>query len=227
MIPRENELQPSLTNRNSIRLLTLSDEDYGVWLRRRSDRLLRPAVRVLSQLGISPNALTGMGFVLTWLSALLIIEPSFRIGGVCIYLAAGLCDTLDGALARSTKQRSTLGEYLDSVLDQYGDFAIYLSIFWVSLQSDNKLALSFVFFALMGSLLTAYSKLRADLIGVKVHIGILTRFERVAVIYLALLTGYTILGLGVIAVLSNLTAIHRILYTIQAIRYRNVKNTKP
>lgn len=132
----------------------------------------------VSILGLGISAAAGLGFFL---------QPFW--GGV-LTLGAGLVDTLDGSLARSTGQARNSGAFLDSVLDRYSEFLIYLGIWgYLCRKGASEPAVSLIIlFILFGSLMVSYTRARAEGLGQKCLVGFLQRGERVI-----------LLGLGGIA----------------------------
>jgi len=185
------------------------------WIRQWSDDFLRPLASLLHRFGIKPNTVTFAAFILTLISALLVTSPSYRGIAAIAFLTAGFLDACDGTLARLSKQESLIGEFLDSTLDQYGDAAIYLGLVWSYLQDGNDLAVILAFVAVIGSLLVSYTRARAGWLGIESRVGFGSRFERSWIIFLGLLTGYTVPMLWILAILSNATAVQRIFYTIR------------
>ena len=65
----------------------------------------------------APNLLTLMRICLAPFLVAAILEEHYKLSFI-LFVAAGLSDGLDGALARILKQRSMLGHYLDPVADK-------------------------------------------------------------------------------------------------------------
>ena len=79
------------------------------------------------RLGLRPNHLTILGLGVSLLAATAFCAGRTRYGGVLLILA-GLCDFLDGSLARASGQVSAFGAFLDSVIDRYSDLVVLLGI---------------------------------------------------------------------------------------------------
>jgi len=69
-----------------------------------------------------------------------------------------------------------------------------------------------VFIAAAGSVLVSYVKARAEGLGYEAKVGLLTRAERYLVLAPSLLFNQLFIGLGIIAVFANITALQRIFY---------------
>ena len=65
----------------------------------------------------APNLLTLLRICMAPFLVAAVLEGRYALG-FGLFVVAGLTDALDGALARSLKQRSMLGEYLDPVADK-------------------------------------------------------------------------------------------------------------
>ncbi|MEM7131951.1 MAG: CDP-alcohol phosphatidyltransferase family protein [Chloroflexota bacterium] len=164
----------------------------------------------LSTLGVSPNAVTLMGFFLTILSAIFIAQGSFFSGGMLLWVAA-LLDMLDGTLARLTKT-STFGAFLDSTIDRYSESTTFLALAYYYIHEPLSQETILIFFTIVGSLMVSYTRARAEGLSIECKVGLLQRPERVLLIAVGLLTGgYVMLPiLWLLAVLTNFTALQRI-----------------
>ena len=164
----------------------------------------------LHRLGITPNALTYTGFILTAITAIFLANGFFRWGGVLLIIAA-FFDMLDGAVARFTKQMSTFGAFLDSTLDRYSESVTFLAMaFFYSLRPSTRTELVLIIIILVGSLMVSYTKARAEALQVECKAGILQRPERLILLIFGLITGWLQPVLWLMAVLTNFTAFQRI-----------------
>jgi len=168
--------------------------------------LFNPLTNQIVKIGIKPNHLTFLGLLAGFLSAYLIATHNLLLGGVFILLS-GFFDMLDGALARNQIMVSDFGGFLDSVFDRYVDVAIFIAL---GIYGINWLYISL---ALSGALLVSYTRARAEKIIEKCDVGIAERGERLVIIFLGILAGYVEVAVVIVAVLSHLTATHRIIYT--------------
>src|ERR1700736_553302 len=96
---------------------------FEAWVRRRAEALIAAVGRV----PLTPNQVTVVGLVLTFVAAILVAFGELRWAGV-VLIFAGTCDILDGALARSTNASYPYGAFLDSTLDRYAEGAIYIGL---------------------------------------------------------------------------------------------------
>ena len=164
----------------------------------------------LHQLGVTPNALTYSGFLLTAITALFLGNGYFRWGGLLLLLAA-FFDMLDGAVARFTKQMSTFGAFLDSTLDRYSESVTFLALaFFYSRRFSTRTELVLIIVILVGSLMVSYTKARAEALQVECKAGWLQRPERVVLLIFGLLSSWMQPVLWLMAFFTNFTAIQRI-----------------
>ncbi|NJN84787.1 MAG: CDP-alcohol phosphatidyltransferase family protein [Caldilineaceae bacterium] len=164
----------------------------------------------LRALGVTPNALTYSGFVLTVVSAFVLANGYFVWGGLLLLVAA-IFDLLDGSLARATDQSSTFGAFIDSTLDRYAESVTFLALaFYYSTQPDARTPLVLLFVIMVGSLMVSYTRARAEGLQVECKAGILQRPERVLLLIFGLLSGWVVPVLWLLAVLTNFTAFQRI-----------------
>ncbi len=167
-----------------------------------------PIARVLGGLGISPNGLTVLGYLLNLLVAYVLATGRLQVGGILVALAA-LFDALDGAVAREMGQTSTFGAFFDSVMDRFSEATVLFGLFlWYS-QIGARTELALIYVTIVGSLMVSYARARAEGLGVQCKVGLLTRFERVALLIIGLLIRRVPLVLWVMAVLTNFTALQR------------------
>jgi CDP-diacylglycerol--glycerol-3-phosphate 3-phosphatidyltransferase len=89
-------------------------------------------------------------------------------------------------------------------------------IYGLSKDSDWIVVLAFV--TVVGSILVSYARSRAETLGIDCKVGIMTRLERVVVTIVMLLLNPLspdvpiLIGLGLMAVFTNVTVIMRIVY---------------
>jgi len=169
-------------------------------------KIIDPAVKVLIKLGLTPNAVTTIGFVLNLGVAVIFIlgaEEGNRgdltyIGWAgALILFAGLFDMLDGQVARLGNMKSTFGALYDSVLDRYSELVMFLGICYYLVAHHYFLSSIFAFIALIGSMMVSYVRARAEGLGVEIKGGLMQRPERVVTIGLfAMLCGVTSLYIG-------------------------------
>jgi len=176
--------------------------------------LLLPLTKTLSR--VPPNILTYTGLMIVLLSSVFVALGRFRTGGF-ILIAGTLLDAIDGEIARNTKRITMFGAFIDSTLDRYGDFFIFIA---VAIAGRESILAILSLLTLLGAYITSYTRARADSLGITIKEGHFTRFERIIIIIIALLLGrnYIIYFMIVLALGTNVTAIQRII-----IAYKRMK----
>ena len=180
-------------------------------VRSRTEGVRVGAARLLGRLGVSPNALTVVGYLLHLPAMYALANGHMQWGGILIAVAS-LFDALDGSVAREMRQSSTFGAFLDSTLDRYSEGTIFLGLLvWYARNgAHTEVVLTYV--AVFGSLMVSYTRARAEGVGIACKAGWFTRFERVLLIVVGLVTKQVRLLLWALAILSNATAIQRIVH---------------
>lgn len=154
-------------------------------------KVIDPVVRVFIKLGLTPNAVTSIGFVLNVCVAVIFIigaEEGNRgdlsyvgwAGGLILF--AGLFDMLDGQVARLGNMKSTFGALYDSVLDRYSELIMFLGICYYLVGHHYFLSSIFAFIAMIGSMMVSYVRARAEGLGIECKGGLMQRPERVVTI---------------------------------------------
>ena len=179
---------------------------------------LEGIARVILQLGISPNSITLLGLMGNLIASVFITLGMIQIGGL-IVLIMGPLDAVDGTVARIGCGETKFGAFLDSISDRYSEFFILGSLLVIFLRSNNWQACILVYIAAAGSLLVSYTRAKAESLGYSAKIGVLTRVERYLVMAPALILNVPMIGLWIIAVFANFTALQRIWQV-----WRQVKN---
>ena len=174
---------------------------------------LRPIARIFIRLGVRPDWLTLSGLLLN-----LVATAAFARGhlqwGAAIMLLAGLCDFLDGQVAREGRKETKFGALLDSTTDRYSEIFIYFGIGAYLIQQEKWIVCGILFFALSGSLMVSYVRARAEGLGEDCKVGFMQRPERIVALGLGGLVGHegVVLVLVVLALTTNYTVIERLAY---------------
>jgi len=171
-------------------------------------------VRWLALSRIHPNVLTFLGLVINILAAWMFARGKF-VGAGLVVVGAGLFDMVDGRVARATDRVTRFGGFFDSVLDRYSDLALFMGllVYYASINRYSYIVLTAV--VMTGSVMVSYTRARAENSIPKCKVGFLERPERVVLVIIGALFNRMAQVLWVIAVLSNITVIHRMIYTWQ------------
>ncbi|MDB5011095.1 MAG: CDP-diacylglycerol--inositol 3-phosphatidyltransferase [Mucilaginibacter sp.] len=167
-------------------------------------KVIDPFVKVLIRMGLTPNAVTTIGFVLNIGVAVIFIiggEEGNRgdltyvgwAGGLILF--AGLFDMLDGQVARLGNMKSTFGALYDSVLDRYSELIMFFGICYYLVAHHYFLSSIFAFIAMIGSMMVSYVRARAEGLGIESKGGLMQRPER-------------IITIGVCAILCGLASVY-------------------
>src|ERR1700683_1973775 len=171
-------------------------------------------VRGLALSRIHPNALTFIGLLINVGAAALLAIGQFRWAGAVI-IGAGLFDMVDGRVARETNRVTRFGGFFDSVLDRYSDLGVLvgLLVYYASINRFFYVVLTAI--VMTGTVMVSYTRARAENTIPKCKVGFLERPERVVLIIIGALFNRMAQVLWVIAILSNITVIQRMIYTWQ------------
>ncbi len=169
---------------------------------------LHHVARGCMRLGITPNLLTLVSFAAVAGVGGVIALGHFRLAGVLLLLTAWF-DAVDGTLARMSGRVSPFGAFLDATLDRYAEIFLYLGLLVYYTRYFDTYAIYLIYFTIVGSLLISYTRAKAESVGIPVREGFLTRFERMAILVLGLLFDRTEFALWLLAPLTHITAVQR------------------
>ena len=217
-----------------------SDKDSILLRREIADwwvgRAVKPVEDFLVGREVSPHLLTMAGVVMNVAAGVLFACGHFFTAGWIILLAGNL-DFLDGRVARATGRTSMVGAYLDSVTDRYSDLSLFAGL---TVYYRSSWIMIFSLAALFGSFLVSYTKARAEALGVECNVGLMQRPERILYLGLGSIVSsisqvalmpfwpegkypeqyVLIFVIVLIAVLANLTAVHRIVHTVRQLKLK-------
>ena len=171
--------------------------------------VLDPLARFFLSLGLTPNMMTALGLVGNTVGAFYLARGELLTGGIFVAVMTPI-DALDGTMARLRGEASDWGAYVDSVSDRYSELIIYGGLLHHYLTLGETIGGMLVFAAAAGSVLVSYVRARAEGLGYEAKIGLLTRAERYLVLAPALVFNQVFIGLGILAVFANFTALQRI-----------------
>jgi CDP-diacylglycerol--glycerol-3-phosphate 3-phosphatidyltransferase len=174
----------------------------------------------------NPNVLTLLGFFVTVSVGVLFAQGRFLHAGLLLILTGAL-DILDGTVARVTRRVTAFGAFLDSAMDRYADLVLFIGLMVFYARPGPRQSITTVTVAavaLMGSVMTSYTRARAESLIPHCRIGFLERPERIVLLIIGALT--EVPGaensfflhkmpavLWVIAVLSHWTVAERMYHT--------------
>ena len=185
----------------------------------------------MGRLGLTPDALTLIGFAITVVAAVLLGAELWLIGGLVVFFG-GVFDMFDGTLARATGQVSPLGAFMDSVFDRWGEAIVYLGLVIGLERTGFSLGVYLAAAAMGAAFLVSYTRAKSEGLGFSAgtgmaEVGLMPRELRLVVLTVGLVvagilgvgpeaTGGSLvlaLALGIIAALATVTVIQRVLHT--------------
>ena len=190
-------------------------ERIGHTFARPVERLVRVFARV------SPDVLTITGLALNGVACAFFAfaggkdyrSPALlRIGGL-VALGASIFDMLDGRVARLRGRETKFGAFLDSTMDRYSDMLLFMGLLVLYARMDLTPDMVLVWVAAFGSFMTSYARARAESLIPRCSVGLLERPERIVLLGVGALANRMVAALWIIAVLSNVTAVQRVVYT--------------
>lgn len=184
---------------------------FEMYLRKLFKGVIDPVAAFFIKVGLKPNSITALGLILAGVSGYFIATGRFFTGGLVLLVGAPL-DVIDGSMARQLGEPTKYGAFIDSVTDRYSELVVLLGLLVYYVTHDNLMGCVLVFTAAIGSVMVSYNKARAESLGFSAKVGILTRVERMIVMVFFLIIQQPIIGLWIVAILANLTAIQRIIF---------------
>lgn len=181
------------------------------------DKVVVVIVRGLALARIDPNLLTFIGLVVNIVAAVLLAAGQFRTAGFVI-IAAAIFDMVDGRVARTTNRVTRFGGFFDSVLDRYSDLALLMGllVYYASVNRFFYVVLTAI--VMTASVMVSYTRARAENVIPRCKVGFMERPERIVLFIIGALFNRMAPVLWVIAILGNLTVIHRMIFTWQESR---------
>ena len=183
------------------------------------ERPLEALVRFSSR--VSPDVLTITGLALNGVACAFFAfaggkgytDPGMlRVGGLVAFVAS-IFDMLDGRVARLRGRETKFGAYLDSTMDRYSDMVLHLGLTILYARMEQTLPMVLVWAAAFGGFMTSYARARAESLIPRCTVGLMERPERIVLLIVGALTNRMAAVLWIVAVLSNITAVQRVVYT--------------
>jgi len=175
-------------------------------------RVVDSIVNLLASLRVHPNILTLIGMLINIFAMILFARGIFTWASLVI-IFAGIFDIVDGEVARRTKRATKFGAFFDSVIDRYSDLLLLLGLIIWYAKIDRIFYVGMTGLVLIGSVLTSYTRARAESLIPACKVGFLERPERIVLLIIGGVTDRMAAVLWVMAILSNWTVSQRIWYT--------------
>ena len=157
-------------------------------IKNKARAVLEPFAGALANAGITPNHITIAGLLFSVVAGIAAAGGYFGWAFVAL-LTGGVCDMLDGAVARSHGLESRFGAHLDSSVDRLAEGALFGGLIVYFHNQDQVLYILLSFLAFTGSFLVSYTRARAEGLGIDCSVGIMERPERMVILLLAAIFG--------------------------------------
>jgi CDP-diacylglycerol--glycerol-3-phosphate 3-phosphatidyltransferase len=176
-------------------------------------KLLKAAFRNNS---LNPTYFTLLGLFVSILAATAFLYGNWLLAGLLI-LSAGLCDMLDGVVARTFGRVTRFGGFLDSVIDRYSDLVLLIGLIIYYAQQQNMHLLVLTAVVSIGTILVPYTRARAEVFIPHCDVGMMERAERIILLAVGGMLQQTFnvmpVVLWILAIFTHLTVFHRIYFT--------------
>jgi phosphatidylglycerophosphate synthase len=211
-------------------------------LRAKIRGLITPIALGLARVGLTPNALTVIGFLIACVAAVAAGAQAWLVAGFLV-IFGGVFDLFDGAVARATGKTSKLGAFLDSTFDRWGEGVVFVGIAWGALDMGLSRPVILSSLAMVSAFMVSYTRAKAENMGFTsgsgmAAVGLAPREVRIVILTIGLIAAGLLPGLpadtsapgamayplsalalevslGLIAVLATITTIQRILHTVR------------
>jgi phosphatidylglycerophosphate synthase len=211
-------------------------------LRARIRGMVTPIALGLARVGLTPNALTVIGFLIACVAAVAAGAQAWLLAGFLV-IFGGVFDLFDGAVARATGKVSKLGAFLDSTFDRWGEGVVFVGIAWGALDMGLSRPVLLATLAMVSAFMVSYTRAKAENMGFTsgggmAAVGLAPREVRLVILTLGLIAAGLLpgfpadmdtpgamayplsalaleLSLGLIAVLATITTIQRIIHTVR------------
>jgi len=173
---------------------------------------LRAIIAASVALRIHPNVLTLVGVLVNVAAACALAADRFLLAGA-IMIVANIFDFIDGKVAHLTNTVSRFGAFWDSTLDRFSDIALFLGLIYLYADMGRTDYVMIAALAMMFSIMTSYTRARAESLIDKCKVGFMERPERIVLFMIGAFTDRMAAVLWVILILSIVTVVNRIHYT--------------
>jgi CDP-diacylglycerol--glycerol-3-phosphate 3-phosphatidyltransferase len=182
------------------------------------ETVIEPLARILINLRIHPHVLTFSGLGISLLAFNFFRQGYFFSAGVMVVLA-GVCDVLDGRLARETNRMSKFGALMDSTIDRYSEVLLFLGLAMFFYDKHSHIVY-LIILAIAGSFMVSYTRARAEGLGIACKVGLMKREERITYLAIGSLLGaipkigiyFVLVTIWFIAIFANVTVIQRVIF---------------
>ena len=189
----------------------------NAYARTTTNRVVVPAARVLVRLGVTPNAMTTLGLVLTAAGTAILLAGWPIAGGLALTVGVAI-DAFDGAVARLQHRETALGSFYDSVADRVSDGILFAAAAWLVV--DRPLLFAVAMVAFTAAFLTSYMRAKAESLGCSATVGLVERPERLILLIPGLVFGWLAVALPLLAIGGIITVGQRARVVLRQARAR-------
>lgn len=182
---------------------------FSDFLRLAFKGFLDPVGAFLNRTGLTPISVTLLGVAGNVVAGYFVVRGQIALGGL-VMLIAWPVDALDGTMARLRGEAGDWGAFVDSVSDRYSELIVLGALLYHFAATNQHVLEIVTFAAAAGSIMVSYVKARAEAQSFSAREGLLTRAERYLVLGPSLLFNIPGVGVWIVAVLANFTALQRI-----------------
>jgi len=184
------------------------------WIGEGGSWLLRRVVSVLAATGVTPNMFTFFALAVnSWAAAMFALGRFHQAAGILLF--AAFLDMADGQVARRVGRVTAFGAFLDSTLDRYSDLALYMGLVVYYTLAGRGFYMMLAAVAMASSFMVSYSRARAESLIPSCKVGFMERPERLVLLLIGGFFNRMAPVLWVIATISTITVVHRVVYTWQ------------
>lgn len=184
---------------------------------------LAPFARALHRIGVTANAVTALGVLLTLAGAWLVATEQ-PLAALAVLIVGSLADTLDGAIARASGGGTRLGAFLDSSADRVADAALFAAAAWLGATRADAVLFWAAMAAMVASFLVPYVRAKAESLGISATVGPAPREARLVILLIGL-AGWAGLGspvaftaaVAAVAILGSITLLQRVVAVARAL----------
>jgi CDP-diacylglycerol--glycerol-3-phosphate 3-phosphatidyltransferase len=181
---------------------------------------LRAIIAACVALRIHPNVLTFTGVLINVAAAWALALGRFVTAGF-IMVVANIFDFIDGKVATELQLSSRFGGFWDSVMDRFSDISLFIGLIYLYAQLGRTDYVMVSALAMMFSIMTSYTRARAESLIPKCKVGFMERPERIVLFMIGAFTNRMAAVLWVILVLSVVTVADRVFYTWRELRHED------
>ena len=201
----------------------MSDQSFvSAEARARVRAAVTPIALGAGKLGLTPNALTVIGFLISAAAAVVAAQQAW-VAAAALVIFGGSFDMLDGGLARAQNRVTRFGAFLDSTLDRWGEGVVYIGIVAGASAAGYVAGAVLAAAAAVSSFQVSYTRAKAESLKLHGEVGIAPRAERLVLLTAGLLLAgldgglvagargqtWLAIALGLIFVTASITAVQR------------------